>query len=382
MNREVKPYGHLLDRIMLYTSVFVIMGLSDAAIPILPELADSTLLANGAASSLIFSSFFIGALLSMMPFGVLSDAYGHRLFIIIGLFLSLVSGITIIVSDNVWVIVAARFVEGVGCGAFFPAAFAMLSDFEKRGQYFGEFNSLLNLGLAAGMGMAGILVASGTKNGLILFVGLMVPVFNVSIMVLVNNGFGNPVSSKNEIISVLVRSKSIFMHTEYLQIWLLSFVLFGSSGVLIALYPDFSIGFLDKGALGMYLASVYLGAMVTSLIGGRLRVRRDYLVRAGLATSSLGALLAMFDPLGLTLMGAGSGLGLVGLVTSVSHLDIEKGLAMGIFNTYTYAGLGMVPLVSGLMLSTLGYNGVFTLNVVLMMAMVFLPMGALKQGQI
>jgi hypothetical protein len=258
----------------------------------------------------------------------------------------------------------------------------MLSDFKKRGQYFGEFNSLLNLGLAAGMGMAGILVASGMKNGLILFVGLMVPVFNVSIMVLVNNGLGNPVSNKNEIISVLVRSKSIFMHTEYLQIWLLSFVLFGSSGVLIALYPDFSIEFLDKGALGMYLASVYLGAMVTSLIGGRLRVRRDYLVRAGMGITGVGALAAMFDPLGLTLMGAGSGLGLVGLVTSVSHLDIEKGLAMGIFNTYTYAGLGMVPLVSGLMLSTLGYNGVFILNVVLMMAMVFLPMGALRQGQI
>jgi len=29
-----KPYAQLLDRIMLYTSVFMIMGLSDAAIPI------------------------------------------------------------------------------------------------------------------------------------------------------------------------------------------------------------------------------------------------------------------------------------------------------------------------------------------------------------
>ncbi|MBW6518294.1 MAG: MFS transporter [ANME-2 cluster archaeon] len=382
MNREEKPYAHLLDRIMLYSSVFVLMGLSDAAIPILPELSDSTLLANGAASSLIFSSFFIGALITMMPFGLLSDAYGHRLFIILGIFLSLLSGMAIIISDNVWVIVAARFVEGAGCGAFFPAAFAMLSYFEKRGQYFGEFNSLLNLGLAAGMGMAGLLVATGTKNGLMLFEGLMVPVFMISIMVLVNNGPGNPVSSKHEIISALVRSKSLFIHTEYLQIWVLSFVLFGSSGVLIALYPDFSIGFLDKGALGMYLASVYLGAMVTSLLGGRFHVRGDNLVRAGMGITGVGALAAVFHPIGLTLMGAGSGLGLVGLVTGVSNLNIEQGQAMGIFNTFTYAGLAMVPLLSGLMLSTLGYSGVFILNVVLMMAMVFLPMGALKQGKI
>ncbi|MCL7415657.1 MAG: MFS transporter [ANME-2 cluster archaeon] len=379
MNLEEKPYAHLLDRIMLYVSVFVIMGLSDAAIPILPELSNSELLSNGAASSLIFSTYFIGALLTMLIFGVMSDAYGHRLFIIIGIFLSLLSGIVIIVSDNIWVIVAARFVEGVGCGAFFPAAFAMLSRFEKRGKYFGEFNSLLNLGLAAGMGFAGILVATGTKNGLILFEGLMVPVFMISLMVLVNNGRGDPVSSKDEILSVLFKSRKLFVHTEYFQIWLLSFVLFGSSGVLIALYPDFSIGFLDKGALGMYLASVYLGAMVTSLLAGRLLIRRDNLVRVGLAITGVGALAAVFDPLGLTLMGAGSGLGLVGLVTGVSHLDIEKGLAMGIFNTCTYAGLGMVPLISGLMLSTMGYNGVFMLNVVLLIGMAFLPMGALKK---
>lgn len=377
MNREEKPYARLLDRIMLYSSVFVIMGLSDAAIPILPELSDSTLLANGAASSLIFSSFFIGALMTMMPFGVLSDAYGHRFFIILGIFLSLLSGMAIIISDTVWLIVAARFLEGAGCGAFFPAAFAMLSNFEKRGQYFGEFNSLLNFGLAAGMGMAGLLVATGTKNGLMLFEGLMVPVFMISIMVLVNNGPGKPVSSKHEIMAVLVRSKSLFIHTDYLHIWLLSFVLFGSSGVLIALYPDFSIGFLEKGALGIYLASVYLGAMVTSLLGGRLRAGRDDLVRGGMGITGVGALIAVFHPSGLTLMGAGTGLGLVGLVTGVSHLDIEKGLAMGIFNTYTYAGLGMVPLVSGLMLSTMGYHGIFILNAVLLIAMVFLPMDIL-----
>ncbi|MCL7412341.1 MAG: MFS transporter [ANME-2 cluster archaeon] len=379
MNREEKPYALLLDRIMLYSSVFVIMGLSDAAIPILPELSDSTLLANGAASSLIFSSFFIGALITMMPFGVVSDAYGHRFFIILGILLSLLSGMAIIISNNVWLIVAARFVEGIGCGAFFPAAFAMLSNFEKRGQYFGELNSLLNFGLAAGMGMAGLLVATGTKNGLLLFEGLMVPVFMISIMVLVNNGPGNPVSRRQDIILVLVRSKSLFIRTDYLPIWLLSFVLFGSSGVLIALYPDFSIEFLEKGALGMYLASVYLGAMVTSLLGGRLQVRRDDLVRAGMGITGVGALIAVFHPLGLTLMGAGSGLGLVGLVTGVSHLDIEKGLAMGIFNTCTYAGLGIVPLVSGLMLSTMGYNGIFILNAVLLIVMVFLPMDALRK---
>jgi MFS family permease len=381
-----KPYAQLLDRIMLYASVFMIMGLSDAAIPILPELSDSTLLANGAASSLIFSSYFIGALLTMIPFGVLADAYGNRLLIIIGLILTLISGAAIIASDNVWVIVIARFVEGMGCGAFFPAAFAMLSNFKQSGQYIGEFNSLLNLGLAAGMGLTGILVSTGIKNGLILFEGLLIPTFMISLMVLINNGYGETVSKKSEVAVVMLRSRKMLIHPEYSQIWLLSFILFGSSGVLIALYPDFSLGSLQKGALGAYLASIYLGAMVTSLLAGRLQVQRDILVRAGMVITGAGALAAVFHPIGLTLMGAGSGLGLVGLVTGVAYLKVEKGLAMGIFNTCTYAGLALVPLISGLVLSALGYSGstqgysgVFVVNGILLMVMVFLPMGALKE---
>jgi len=92
----------------------------------------------------------------------------------------------------------------------------------------------------------------------------------------------------------------------------------------------------------------------------------------------VGTLVSIIHPLGLTLMGAGSGLGLVGLVTGVSYLKVEKGLIMGVFNTCTYAGLGIVPLISGMMLSTLDYKGVFFINGILLIGMVFLPMKILK----
>lgn len=42
-----KPYGQTLDRIMLYLLVFVIMGLSDAVIPVLPALANNGPLPDG-----------------------------------------------------------------------------------------------------------------------------------------------------------------------------------------------------------------------------------------------------------------------------------------------------------------------------------------------
>jgi MFS family permease len=377
---EPKPYARTLDRIMLYLSVFVIMGISDAIVPILPELSNGTALTNGAASSLIFSSFFIGALLTMIPFGVLSDSYGNRLFIIIGIILTLISGLAIIISDDIWIIIIARFMEGAGCGAFFPAALSMLSYFKKRGQYIGEFNSLLNLGLASGLLMAGILVTPTViKNGVILFEGLIIPVFMISMMVLINNGRGDQTSRKSEFTLFLRKSGNVLSNKEYMPIWILSFILFGSGGVLIALYSDYSADNLEKGMLGTYLASVYLGAMTTSFVGGRLSIGNDVLVKSGMLITGVGTLVSIFHPLGLTLMGAGSGLGLVGLVTGVSYLKVEKGLIMGVFNTCTYAGLGIVPLISGLMLSTLEYKGVFFINGILLIGMVFLPMKVLKK---
>lgn len=377
-----KPYSRTLDRIMLYGSVFIIMGLSDAAIPVLPELSNGTPLTNGTASSLIFSSYFIGALVTMIPFGILADFYGRRLFIVIGILLTLISGAAIILSDNIWIIIAARFVEGAGCGAFFPAAFAMLSNFDRREQYIGEFNFLLNFGLAAGLIASGMLAATDIKNGLILFEGFTVPLMMISVMVLINNGKGEFYSGKRKMIPELRRSGKALKNPDYFLVWMLSFLLFGSSGVLIALYPDFSIGYLQKGMLGTYLASVYGGAMITSLLASRLLIRIDTLVRTGMMITGMGALVAIFHPLGLTLMGAGSGLGLVGLVTGVSYLKIEKGLGMGIFNTFTYAGLALVPIISGLVLSMLDYNGVFFVNGILLMTMGVLPIAALKNRNI
>jgi len=79
-------------------------------------------------------------------------------------------------------------------------------------------------------------------------------------------------------------------------------------------------------------------------------------------------------------MGAGSGLGMVGLVTGVSYLNINKGLAMGIFNTCTYAGLALVPILSGLLVPIVGYSSVFIINGILLIIMVLLPMSALSQA--
>ena len=63
-------------KLLLYFSVFAIQGLSNAVIPILPELAGEGS-AGPAVSSLLYSGYFVGALLTLLPFGILADRIGN-----------------------------------------------------------------------------------------------------------------------------------------------------------------------------------------------------------------------------------------------------------------------------------------------------------------
>src|SRR5512145_2460847 len=118
-----------LKKTILYSSVFALQGLSNAVIPVLPELAgqDSS---GSLASNLLFSGYFIGALLALVPFGILADRIGNGKVAGFGILVTFASGLVISFSENIWVLGITRFAEGIACGAFFPAAFSMLSEWE------------------------------------------------------------------------------------------------------------------------------------------------------------------------------------------------------------------------------------------------------------
>ncbi len=158
------------DRPLIYGAAFVIMGLSNAVIPILPELASPhNNEFGGFASSLLFSAYFLGALATMLPFGLLADRFGYLKFIGFGVVLTAISGLTILLSENLWIMLISRFIEGSACGAFFPAAFSTLSKSNDPRRYIGEFTFLFNGGLAAGALLSGLLAGIYLKGAILIF---------------------------------------------------------------------------------------------------------------------------------------------------------------------------------------------------------------------
>jgi MFS family permease len=359
------------DRLLIYGTAFTIMGLSNAVIPILPELADlDTRTSGGFASSLLFSAYFFGALLTMLPFGILSDRFENFRFIILGVILTAFSGLVLLLSENFWILLIARLIEGFACGAFFPAAFAALSEYKDPGRSIGEFTFLFNAGLAAGALFSGLLADTYLKGAILIFTALA---FFLILYLLFKykkpieaQALGNlntvPGSFRELFRNSYREIRKLLSHSNS-GVWLSLFLLNGTIGVLLAYYPDYSLGILTKIQLGIAVASLYICAMITSLLGGRFKVNEKAIIRIGVIFSILGAFFAIKYPvLGFSSLGGGSGIATVGFALAVSRMESDRGLVMGLFNTIIYAGLSFTPLVVGLFAGLISFEKMFIAN--------------------
>jgi MFS family permease len=346
-------------KLILYSSVFSIQGLSNALIPVLPELTAGNS-GDPLISNLLFSGYFLGALLSLIPLGILADRMGNLKMIGFGVLLTALSGIVISTSESLWVLGISRFVEGVGCGAFFPAAFSMISEWKDSQQSLGEFNFLLNAGLAAGVFLSGMLAELGIKTAIGIFT-LLSSISCVFLLfeareILSSIKYQQETSLFPELGYILKKFPQTLFTSSFVKIWGVAVLFYGTTGFLTANYPDYSADFLTKPELGLAISVSYLAAMFSSLIAGRARVNSKDIIMTGIILASAGILLSMKTSLlAFSLIGAGGGIAVVGLITSVSKIN-SSGFTMGFFNTGIYAGLGLGPIFGSFFLEFYGYE--------------------------
>ncbi|MEA1984150.1 MAG: MFS transporter [Euryarchaeota archaeon] len=355
------------DRVLIYVSVFVIMGLSNAVIPVLPELTSAGQTTYDTTySSMLFSSYFLGALITMLPFGILSDRYGYIRFITLGLLLTLVSGILLLTASNLWILIIARFVEGSACGAFFPAAFSLLSEYPKRKRYMGEFNFILNGGLATGVALTGVLADTSIRYGIFIFT-IISPVVLLFAIHLSRKPVRTPDRiRKDALVEITDKVKDSYRTLTYrplARIWIIVFVLIGANGVLLSLYPDYSLGTLTKSELGLSISIMYVSTMAASILIAHTSLDHNVIIKWGILLGALGVMIAIWSaPVGFALLGIGSGFAMVGLPIAVSYANTDRGLAMGLYSTCTYGGLALVPIAAGILVIHVGFEWVFVLN--------------------
>ena len=97
----------------------------DMYLPGLPQLGRDLATTN---AQLTLSGFMIGMATGQLIIGVLSDTFGRKRFIVSGAALALITSLLCAIAPNIGVLIAARFLQGLGSGACVVLARSVIPD--------------------------------------------------------------------------------------------------------------------------------------------------------------------------------------------------------------------------------------------------------------
>ncbi|QII00342.1 MFS transporter [Rhodococcoides fascians A21d2] len=128
-------------------------------VPAIGDLATS-LDTSSANVAWVLTGYLISAAIMTPVVGRLGDMYGKRRLILIVLVVFTAASVVAALAPNVWVLVAARVVQGVG-GGLFPLCFGIIGDVldrKARAAALGLISAIAGLGAGLGLLLGGLLV--------------------------------------------------------------------------------------------------------------------------------------------------------------------------------------------------------------------------------
>lgn len=322
----------------LFASVFTIMALSNAIVPVLPDLAADDL----SLQTLIFSAYFFGAMITTLPGGILSDRIGQPALIKAALVITLITGLLISVYHTPESMLVWRFIEGIGAGIFVSSALSWIGYQKDSLKNTGIFMASLNMGLLCGLIGAGWLT---TITGEILF---GVWIFTAASLLLLVVAYVYPIRR----VGAEQESPSFGLFTEtkdqiirQAPLWFSVIILLGSTGYVQAVFPELSN--YPAHEIGVVLAAMNFATIITSLATPYLKIEPVMLIRIS-ALMIIPLLFAfIIVPASVLVMGGIAGLVMVSQVGYLAMAEEKRGIAMGLYSTFSYGGMTLIPAIGG-----------------------------------
>ncbi|MGZ6270130.1 MAG: MFS transporter, partial [Candidatus Limnocylindrales bacterium] len=126
--------------------------------PVLPRIV--TELKGADYYTWVVTIFLVTSTITVPIYGKLSDLYGRRPLLLFGITLFLIGSVLSGLSQTMWQLILFRGVQGLGAGALFPIALAVIGDLftpAERGKYQGLFGAVFGIAFLVGPGLGGFL---------------------------------------------------------------------------------------------------------------------------------------------------------------------------------------------------------------------------------
>ena len=106
-----------------------------------------------------FTAYLLTSTISGPLYGKLSDLFGRRPIFLFGIGLFMLGSLLAGLSQEMWQLIGARGIQGLGAGALFPIALAVIGDLfspSERGRYQGLFGAVFGLSVLIGPAIGGL----------------------------------------------------------------------------------------------------------------------------------------------------------------------------------------------------------------------------------
>jgi len=351
------------ERLSIYLGIFGVMALSNAIVPVLPSFA-----MGAAFQGSVYAAYFLGAFLTVIPAGLLSDRVGRIPVIRAGLLITVASGCMILALRDPYPVLIARGVEGIGAGLFVASAMSWMNTRPDHEHVSGDFMASLNLGLVVGLLGTGWLAGTLTdeRGGILAFTILSVL---PAVIVLFARDTGPAMQVKR-------REGPDFGPATWM--YLSAVILVGATGAVTAIYPAFTGA--SPSFLGVSIATMNLATVITVFAASRMHLRPVPTIRAAAILLAAAVLSILYTPAGFILVGTLLGFIMISQLAFLAESGLPQGAVMGSYNAASYLGMTLLPFVSGVVADRAGFVPAFAF-VALLAGFMALVIGRSEAGR-